>query len=128
MTLTGLFILSQNLGAFDLMSISIPTGTRVMIITLVIVSKMGSGTYLPAYKKCRIAKISISAMVNTTALIDMAASVIDSAVLPLEIWLIGFDVGPPGQAASIIIPMASSGLRIGMSISSKKPISGNIIV
>ena len=42
----------------------------------------------------------------------IAVSVIDSAVSPFDIWLIRFEVTPPGAAAKTISPTASSGLRV----------------
>lgn len=58
--------------------------------------------------------------------IKLQAAVIDteSAVSPFAKWVIKLEVGPPGQAARIMIPMAISGCKVKTDIK-VNPIKGN---
>ena len=55
-----------------------------------------------------------------------AVRLTDKAVSPLAKCAIRLEVGPPGHAANIIIPIAISG-PTGKSITIKNPIRGNKI-
>ena len=56
----------------------------------------------------------------------MAVKLMESAVSPLARWVIRLEVGPPGQATRITIPIEISGFKSKMEMS-KKPIAGSRI-
>ena len=51
---------------------------------------------------------TIHGMVKTHTMLEIAVRVTESAVSPLDKWVITFEVAPPGQAARTISPTASS--------------------
>src|SRR5690606_26659945 len=55
------------------------------------------------------AMLTIMGIVNTVITLEIAVSETESAVSPRARYVIRFEVGPPGQAARIITPMAISG-------------------
>jgi len=70
--------------------------------------------------------LMIKGMVSRVIKLQAAVMDTESAVSPLAKWVIRFDVGPPGQAAKMIIPMAISGCNVNTSIK-VKPTMGNKI-
>ena len=53
----------------------------------------------------------MNGIVNRVIKLLIAVSETDNAVSPFDRWVIRFEVGPPGQAAKIISPIAISGGR-----------------
>ncbi len=66
-------------------------------------------------------------MVRIVIKLLIAVSVTDRAKSPFAKCVIKFEVGPPGQAAKINIPIAISGCS-GNRETNPKPISGSIII
>jgi len=101
-------------------------GIMMIMKILVIVSTTSSCIICPSSRKWTSAKFIIKGMVNKVMKLLKAVRVTDSAVSPFARWVIRFDVGPPGQAARIISPMAISGVK-GNDIAMANPISGRSI-
>ena len=72
------------------------------------------------------AKFTINGMVNIVIRLLKAVRETESAKSALAIKLIKLEVGPPGQAAKIITPIAISGCT-GNTVTTPKPINGKKI-
>ena len=90
------------------------------------VSGTFSRTICPSSKKYLSAKLIMKGIVTLVIHLLHKVRVTDNAVSPFARWAIRLDVGPPGQAARIMIPIEISGFN-GNTMAIRNPIIGNRI-
>ena len=56
----------------------------------------------------------------------MAVKVTESAIFPLQVWVMRLLVGPPGETAKTIRPMAIRGSNLNTKVSAKAIIGNRI--
>ena len=98
-------------GARRRMYMPIESGTTVIARTRRTIPAIPTSSSKPSAPKCVVASSRKSGTVTTAATLEIAVSVIESAVSPRARWVSMFAITPPGEAPRITRPTASAGSR-----------------